>query len=312
MATLRHATLASVIVAAFAGPFVVPVSGIAQSRYDTWTPPGTTSTSASANRLLNDLKALVDDAERDRAANPVFLKDLRDLMARYKQSGTQRILFDDFADGDFTRNPTWTVISGEYWIEQGYGLRSKLTADQAATSSTVQSSKEQLALSILGAVLQGANKNKTNTPPSTVTKTEPAVLSARTRLSNAFVLASQFSSWAGEGDFAFAITQGTGGAGYRVVYTPKQTARSAKLELVRVTKRGEGVIDSASITGLEDKKNHALNWVRAKDGSMTVTVDNKQILRARDTTFRDPFDAVALVNAGTDVIVKSVEVLGNP
>jgi len=305
---LRRALLTTALIA-------LPLASNAQSsRYDSWSPPGTSATTnASAESLLKDLKTLVDDAEKARAADRMFLRDLRDLMARYERPWTERLLFDDFVDGDFTRNPTWSLVTGEFWVEQGYGLRSKAAAaTPAAGASNGKLSKEQLAISILGAVLQGANKTKTNTAPAAepAKKAEPAVLSARTRISNSFALTSKFSSWTGEGSFAFALTQGTGSSGYRVVYTPKQAARGATLDLVRVTSRGEGRIDSVSLNDLEDQKNHSLDWTRTKDGQMAVSIDGKQVLSARDTSFRDPFDAVALINAGADVIVKSVKVLG--
>jgi len=311
-ASFRRTLLATVLVA-------VPLTAGAQSnRYESWSPPGSTSSqpsSASADNLLKDLKALVDDAEKARAADRMFLRDLRDLMARYqrqltKQPGTQRLMFDDFVDGDITRNPTWKIVSGEYWVEQGYGLRSKSEAASSSVSTTNgKMSKEELAISILGAVLQGSNKTKTAPAPAP-TKIEPAVLSTPVRISNAFALSTGFSSWKNEGSFAFAVTQGTGSAGYRLVYKPKQTAHGASLELVRVTSRGQGTLDSTSITALEDKKNHSLEWTRAKDGQMTVNLDGKKVLSTRDASFRDPFDAVAIINAGADVIVKSVEVLG--
>ena len=308
--SFRRALLATVLISA---PFAASAQ---DSRYQSWSPPGGTSTQAgatSADNLLKDLKTLVDDAEKARAADRMFLRDLRDLMARYQRPWTQRLMFDDFVDGDITRNPTWTTVSGEFWVEQGYGLRSKGVAGAPASAApSGKISKEELAISILGAVLSGANKNKTNTAPAATPAGEakPAVLSTRARISNTFALTSSFSSWKGEGSFAYAVTQGAGGAGYRLVYNPKQTARGASLELVRVTSRGEGTIDSASITTLEDQKNHSLEWTRAKDGQMIVSLDGKKVLNARDASFRDPFDAVAIINAGADVIVKSVEVLG--
>jgi len=306
----RRALLTTVLITM---PFA---AGAQDSRYQSWSPPGSTSTQAGAtgaDNLLKDLKVLVDDAEKARAADRMFLRDLRDLMARYQRPWTQRVVFDDFVDGDVSRNPTWTTISGEFWVEQGYGLRSKGVAGTAGSQPAEKKiSKEELAISILGAVLQGANKNKTNSAPAATpaVAAKPAVLSTRARISNSFALSTSFSSWKGEGNFAFAVTQGTGGAGYRLVYNPKQAARGASLELVRVTSRGEGTIDSTSITTLEDKKTHSLEWTRGKDGQMTVSLDGKKALSARDASFRDPFDAVAILNHQADVIVKSVEVLG--
>ena len=60
---------------------------------------------------------------------------------------------DNFSDGDFDRAPRWSVTSGEYWVEKDYGLRARVTAAAASGGSSTQKlSKEQLAISILGAV----------------------------------------------------------------------------------------------------------------------------------------------------------------
>ncbi|MCW8914246.1 MAG: hypothetical protein OQK24_00170 [Magnetovibrio sp.] len=296
----------------------MPNSVEAQNRYNSWSPPGSSTavpTSQSTDNLLKDLKALVDDAEKARAADRMFLRDLRDLMARYELPWTKRALFDDFVDGDFTKNPSWKAVSGEYWVEQGYGLRSKPSAGGASTASSSNGklSKEELAISILGAVLQGANKkNGSSTTTQKTSPAAPAVLSTQATISNAFALNTEFSSWKGEGSYAFAVTQGASSAGYRLVYTPKQEGRSALVELVRVTSRGEGVISSHSIDSLEDQKTHNFNWTRDKLGNMVVKLDGKSVLNTRDSAFRDPFDGAALVNVGADVIVKSIEVLVTP
>lgn len=301
----RRALLISTLVA-------LPLSAeAADNRYGAWTPPGANSSSTSGNTedLLKDLKKLVDEAEQARAADRLFLRDLRDLMARYENPWTKRALFDDFMDGELAKNPSWKTVSGEFWVERGYGLRSKSVAATGGSTSSGKMSKEELAISILGAVLQGKNKGSNQTQAK-ATPAGPAVLTTRATISNAFALNTEFSSWKGEGDFAFAVTQGASGAGYRLVYTPKQSGRSAQLDLVRKTSRGEGVINSHSIDALEDQKTHALAWTRDKLGNMTVSLDGKQVMSARDSGFRDAFDGAAIINAGADVIVKSFEVLG--
>lgn len=296
---------------------VMAPGALAQSndtRYGSWAPPGATAgatatTDAKLESLLKELKALVAEAEKARAADRLFLRDLKDLAARYENPWTQRQLFDDFSDNELMRNPTWSITSGEYWVEQGYGLRSRSTAAPAARQER-KVSKEEMAISILGAVLSGAAKNGGGTATTTTTpKAQPAVIETQARISNAFAFNMQFSSWKAEGAFEAAVTQGVSGAGYRVVYTPGQ---SPKLELVRVTSRGRGIVDSKTVTALEDNKIHTLGWTRGADGTMTVSVDGAAVLNARDTAFRDPFSGLAIVNAGTDIIVKSVEVLGAP
>lgn len=281
------------------------------NRYNAWTPPGAVN-DARLDAMLKELDALIREAEKARAADGVFLRDLKALSARYQKPTAQRLLFDDFADGDYQRNPTWSVTSGEYWVEKGYGLRSKVTDAPAPANGAAagggQISKEQLAISVLGALLQGANKNPPAAQPQpTATVNKPSLIETRTRISNAFSATVELSSWKADGVFEIGITQGLDNAGYRVVYAAGQNAR---LELVKITSRGRATVDAKTLTALEDQKVHSLVWTRASDGTMSVSVDDKAILNARDESFRDPFEALQLSSQGADVIVKSVQLMG--
>ena len=60
---------------------------------------------------------MVDDAEKARAADPQFLRDLRGLAQGSDRPWRIQLLNDDFGDGDFTRNPSWTVTAGKYWVD---------------------------------------------------------------------------------------------------------------------------------------------------------------------------------------------------
>lgn len=293
------------------------------NRYGAWTPPSAQA-AASQNKdihaLVKELNALVREAESSRAANPLFLRDLKALAARYDRSADNRVLFDDFSDNDYQRNPEWSVTSGEYWVEQGYGLRSKVVDAAAAGGGSAPISKEKLALSILGAVLQGANKNSDKNSASNIGSAPvPAVspsakasaIETRARITNAFDATLEMSSWQArgtQGTFALVIHQGLGGLGYRLEYTAGQ---NAMLELVRVTSNGREVIDHKAIAALEDQKIHSFNWLRLADGSMNVSLDDKTVLSARDGSFRDAFDGVGLASQGADVIVKSISVAGS-
>lgn len=304
----------------------LPLGAHAQSdagRYKSWSSPdapgATGATGApAANQdgqlrdLLKDLNALISEGEKARAADRVFLRDLKDLAARYENPWSMRVLFDDFADGDYVRDPMWSVTSGEYWVERGYGLRSKVVAQAAAQAAPKKVSKEQLAISILGAVLSGAAKNNGGTVTTTqpVAKARPAAIKTRARITNAFAVTMDFSSWNAQGRFNVAVTQGTGEAGYRVAYIPGANGAKAQLELIKTTSRGQSVIDGASVAALEDKRTHTLSWTRRTDGGMDVAIDGKKALSTRDQSFRDTFDSLTLSSDGADVIVKSVGVMG--
>lgn len=100
------------------------------TRYSSWSDPAAASGSAgqaSLQDFIERLNKLIDDAEKAKAADPVFLKDLRALASGATNPWKTTLLDDSFADGNFTANPVWQVLSGEYFIETGWGLT--LTAD---------------------------------------------------------------------------------------------------------------------------------------------------------------------------------------
>jgi len=123
-----------------------------QPRYQQWR-----SGDRAAKTLVKELNRLIDRAEADRAADPLFFKDLRNAMRQYEtdvrgrprqrsaapqpmphrqsmQPATRPSpkptkvvrLQDNFSDGDLTRNPTWTVQSGRFWVDRWRGLRSRV------------------------------------------------------------------------------------------------------------------------------------------------------------------------------------------
>lgn len=303
----------AVISAVAALPLIAPAQTTAQTnndnRYGTWAPPGDTAAeSPQLKGLLQSLNKLITDAEKARAADPTFLRDLKELTARYANPWTKNIVSDNFSDGDFDRNPRWSVTSGEYWVENGYGLRARVTdAALSGGGSSQTLSKEKLALSILGAVLNGANKNVTTKTQPSAQISKPSAIETRARVSNSFMTELKISSWKGDGTFAVALNQGIGDAGYRVVYA---AGGNPSLSLVKVTQRGRSVIGTKNITALEDNNTHALAWTRTQSGTMTVKLDGKVILQERDTSFKDGFDTLQFSSKGSDVIVKSVALKG--
>ena len=288
-----------------------------ESRYGSWNDPNAPSaTNVSSNQdvksLLKDLNKLIDEAEQARAADRMFLRDLKDLAARYENPWSVQIFSDDFMDGDYIRDPQWSVKSGRYWVEKGYGLRNETTqvSETKTQAPAKKVSKEEMIISIFGAVLN-KNKNATTTQaPPAQTAAKPASISTRTRITNAFALNTEISSWNAQGRFEIGITQGTSGAGYRLAYSPGVNGAKSLLELVKITSRGQGVIDQVSIAPLEDKRPHTLAWTRGSDGMMSVNVDGKSALNARDQSFRDAFSGLQFQSDGADVIVKSISVMG--
>ncbi len=280
----------------------------AQTKYSAWSNP---DQSTNTHDLVERLNKLIDEAEKARAADPAFLRDLRDLTRGYTTPATRTrnviALSDDFKDGDYTSGPTWTVSRGSYWVEQGWGLRSAVNVQGQQQQQTKKSSKRDAAIAILGAVLGQSAGGSTTT---TTNASDIATIHTPATISNAFTIDLEFSSWVQQGQpvggrFEIGPYQGADrSSGYQLNYTPGKG-----LSLMIVSPRGQRMIDqSTGPMNLEDKKSHALRWTRDRDGRMIISVDGKNILNTVDRGFGDPFQGLAMANHGGDYIIKRVTV----
>lgn len=294
-----------------------------ENRYSTWTNPNQTQSAvgtaaARSDAMAEELRKLVRDAEKAKAADPKFLRDLNALADRYGGPRLVNILSDDFSDGNYTNNPIWKVRAGKYWVEKGYGLRAESGATAGGTAQQQnqqrQISREELAGAVIGSILKNALGDKAtvttnnsatsaNTPATT-----PAMISVAQDFSNAFRIRVEISSWQQDGSFSFGPYQGISpNTGYRLNY---QAGKRPALQLVRFSSRGENVIfsDDRSLS-LEDKRTHVLEWDRTAAGDMTVKVDGKVRMQVGDIRIRDRFDGFVIHNAGGDFIVSRVDIM---
>ncbi|NQV84133.1 MAG: hypothetical protein HQ494_09970 [Rhodospirillales bacterium] len=294
--------------------------------YKPWSNPNSppAPTNQRLQSLVDQLNALIIAAEKSRAADSQFLRDLRGLAQSFDTPRRALLLSDNFEDGDFTRSPAWSVTSGQYWVERGWGLRSAVKAAPAAAASTQQqkrNSGKDVAAAIFGQILQQAinpEGRASAASPATgggASVITPAAIHTRLNMTAAFAIEVEFSSWVSEatpgGRFEIGPYQGTANGdgradGYVLAYI-----QGGGLELIRVTGRGAVVIDSRpGPFHLEDKKPHRLEWTRRSDGLMTVSLDGQKILAATDLSFKQNFDGLRLVNRGGDYIVKRITVNG--
>ena len=287
----------------------------AQTKYSAWSDPDqkTSADSVKVQEMIKRLDKLVDEAEKARAADPAFLRDLRDLARSYdglaSNPGIRTVLSDDFNDGNFTVNPVWTVTQGKYWVEKGWGLRSAVDVQgQNQPQQKKKLSDRETAFAILGAVLNQSAGG--NTTAGTPTEQTIAGIFTPAAIGNAFTIDLEFSSWIQQGkpsggSFDIGPYQGSDRAsGYRLTYNPGKG-----LSLLIVSSKGPRVIDqSIGPMTLEDKKTHALRWTRDKGGRMTISVDGREILNTLDRGFGDPFQGLTMTNRGGDYIIKRVTV----
>lgn len=303
----------------FALPLLFPLTAAgaqSASRYGTWQDESQPQAQDQVQQLVDKLRALVDQAEQARAADPRFLRDLRDLVRAYDWPWRVEILHDDFRDGDYTHDPAWQVRAGLFRIERGGGLYSRIEPAAAAPASreTQQGSGDpgkELATAIIGGLLQSygsKGKAQESTTGSAPERYERAVIEAPAHITNAFALRVRLASFAAEGRLEIGPYQGRTETGYRLVYNPG-SARG--LELQRVSARGSAVVDaSREPLDLETGGEHVLQWTRDGAGEMVVSVDGRELIRVTDRGYRDPFDGLVIANGGGEFSVREVGVWG--
>ena len=286
----------AVAMAIAAGPALAQDS---TTRYQPWQGYN----SENMQDLIGDLEDLIDQAETDRAADPEFLKDLRSALAQYSAPAAPSyvsLLFDDFRDGNYTQKPTWTVTSGAFKVDNKgsfTGLRSTIYPPGTTPG---QSNTGNPALDILGAIL--------NQPTQTSTAQYAAIYTP-VKLSNEFRIKFDFASTERFGRMDFGVYQGAGGSSaYRLAYLPNQ---KDSLRLIRLTSKGATVIGSYKTTlSLENNKRHLFEWVRDRNGVMSVRLDGQEVIRATDKTITKPFDGFLYVNGGGSYYIRAVSIEG--
>ncbi len=200
-------------------------------------------------------------------------------------------IVDEFDDGNFTHDPHWRIMAGSM----------EVTAE-GWLDSRVEIPEEPKGFGDIGRqVLQGvmADALGINFPDAR----NVSAIATSVEVGNAF--RARFTV-AGErdedGTFALGTYRGNNGQGYRVA------AIQEGVRLMAVTRDGIRTIADTRAVDLGDGENHRVELHRDRDGSMWVVVDDRTVISAQDQTFKEPFDGIALINAGGHWRVDHVEV----
>ncbi|WFM72785.1 peptidoglycan-binding protein [Halomonas sp. CKK8] len=214
-------------------------------------------------------------------------------------------LQDDFSDGDYRRDPPWTVLSGDFEVDEN-GLRSIVETRRSTARESRQlsaESPEEIGLAMLSLILEQTG----NTGQEGVTvPVEPAHIFVNAPVDNAFRMELEVASRQRPGSLELGVFQGNrpSGTGYRLVYTP---GSRPGLSLVRLVSGGaEVVARHAGSLDLEDGRFHRIVWTRDEDGQMQVRVDDQRLLRVQDNGLRDPFQGFVLANQGGDYTLRRI------
>lgn len=328
--------------AAFVISYVTLSSAPALSQ--TWSNPDAPSNSTQSNKatteqdpsnagelapFLEELNALLDRGEKERLADPWYLRELRELVAKYANPWNTLLFRDDFSSRSRVPKKPWRVTQGEFLIDWRYGMRSVVEPAPSQSNQRIQSSDpKDLARILLGTILSGSANQSSGTPQNQAPKGPAfAAIQAETRLTNAFAIDLEISaqdlrdasSGRGANGFEFGPYQGkNAAAGYRLSYTAPNSngasneEKQGSLKLLRISqRRGVGVIEFGSKpVNFEDGEPHHVLWTRDLQGRTVVLVDGVTIIDTVDRSFRDPFDGLVYINRGGDYSVRQVAIAG--
>jgi hypothetical protein len=279
---------------------------------------GTPAGESRTLELVDQLKDVIQKAEKSRTSDPGLIQQLRDLVRRYDWPWRTALLYDDFRDGDYTANPSWVVDKGDFRVSQ-FGLGTVFTQPASPTHSSSEKRGEKSTLEVLGGILggmTGRGEGKTGPGESATQTPLPSAgeISTALRISNSFAVKLQMTSRGKPADgsrLEFGPYQGRErNQGYRLVYNP---GNKPAFTLVRVAPGRSSVIEVYDQSvNLEDGRPHGLEWRRGTDGEMIVLLDDKEIIRTSDRASGESFDGFTVINGGGDYTFSRIAIFGMP
>jgi hypothetical protein len=265
---------------------------------------------ARTQELVDHLKEVIREAEQDRRSNPSTTRQLRDLVRRYDWPWRVSLLFDDFRDGDFTYDPRWIVNHGEFRVAREAGLRSYFDPTPSGRYRASDRRIDSPALELLGELLLGGRERAVAETQSSL-RSESEIFT-RVGITKAFALKLQLNmkNYVDRNTrLEFGPFQGEErSSGYRLAY---ESGSSPSLSLLRVGPNRSAVIEMVDHgVVLQDGAVHMVEWRRSLDGEMVVLLDNREVIRAVDRAYDDPFDGFAVVNKGGEFEIKQISIFG--
>jgi peptidoglycan hydrolase-like protein with peptidoglycan-binding domain len=218
---------------------------------------------------------------------------------------TTVLLEDAFTDGDFSTNPRWTPVSGNFWVDSNYFLRSERVVSKTMQSDPTDSAEKKIA-DIFGKVVKEMMNPQQGTQASVLSE-----LYIQRRIDNAFaieVTMKMLSNQVGQ-SFEFRTYHDQyRNSGYVVKFLHE---KEQSLALIRFDPSGSSVIDMTRQGGiLRQNEPQSLTWMRYANGEMKVMIGEGDVLNTKDNMFKE-FDGISFINEGGDYAVASIRVLGS-
>ena len=260
--------------------------------------------------LVDQLKEIIQKAEKSRSINPAILNQLRDLVNRYDWPWRVKLLFDDFSDGDYILNPAWSVSRGDFRVVRGSGLQTIVGPRSSLSPPESPNKGESSPIDIIGGILRGVADPK-GIMRQFRAGLPTAEISIPVVIGNAFAIRVRLVSRDRTQDGArleFGPFRGSDRYwGYRLVYNPGQRP---SFEILRLFPGRSTIVEKLDAAiELEDGMVHSLEWQRDSEGLIQVFLDGREIMRTIDRG-SDFFDGFTILNGGGDYKFERIEIFG--
>ncbi|WP_024336550.1 SEL1-like repeat protein [Desulfotignum balticum] len=270
-------------------------------------------TGRNTSRSIRQFQRDVDLSQTGQPSH-ALLETLEDTVTRQTEqrkssasqgSWTTVLLEDAFTDGDFSTNPGWTPVSGNFWVDSNYFLRSERAVSKTMQSDQPDSAEKRIA-DIFGQVVKEMMNPQQGTQASNLSE-----LYIQQRIDNAFaieVTMKMLSNQVGQ-SFEFRTYHDQyRNSGYVVKFLQEN---EQSLALIRFDPSGSSVIDMTR-PGRMFRQNElqSFSWMRYADGEMKVMIGKDEVLNTKDNMFK-AFDGISFINEGGDYAVDRIRVLGS-
>lgn len=268
----------------------------------------------AVSQMADQLQALIDEARRNRSADPRFLEQLTQLAQSHSWPWRAAVLRETFQDGDFTRNPAWVVASGDFWVDRQLGLRTVVEPGrQTAQLPQGQTGQPQGAPGeVFGQVVGELLRRQMGNGQQQQQQQQQAALPARGGVGeihvpqpfpNTFALRLRVAALSPSGRLEIGPYQGADRAsGYRLAVVPDQG-----VEVLRMRPGGSAVIEQyAGATGMTDGAAHEIVWTRDGEGKMAVAIDGRVLFTTLDRGLVQDFAGLTMVNGAGDWAIREV------
>ena len=283
----------------------LPVQAEEGSKYGQWQP-----SDDNLENMINDLDTVIKEGTKSRAAHPGFLQDLNRIIDQYRIPKKLIFFADDFADNNFSENPTWTVKKGTFSIDSYGSLYSSIAIRRpVAEKETEPESDGDRNLRILFGALNELTKGEKEQEKQDENIDTQAMISSAAAIPNSFTLEFSFRSNADWGSTSIGVIQGDDPqSGYHLVYQASP-AENRPMQLIKYRYGKQYIIDEVyeNSPNLDDGADHAVRLIRSPNGDMVVTIDDIEVMRTSDFSFRDDFAGVVIVNNGGSYSYDNIE-----